>query len=233
MEMPFTVKQFFDLFGTYNDAIWPSQIVAYLLGITALGLALKENRKSSRIVSAILALFWIWIGIVYHIIHFSGINTAAIVFGAFFTLEGLLLLHIGTINKNLSFAFHLRPLPVLGSSFIIYAMVIYPLLGLNFGHTYPKTPMFGVAPCPTTIFTIGILLWATKPVSVCLLAIPFAWSIIGMGAALNLGVLQDYGLVVVGILGTASILLQNRWIDSKHLTRPHEWHHSLKMSDKT
>jgi hypothetical protein len=216
MEIPFTVKQFFDLFGTYNKTIWPSQIFAYLLGITALGLALKENRRSSRIVSAILALFWIWMGIVYHIIHFSCINTAAIVFGAFFILEGLLLLYIGTINQNLSFAFHPRPLPVLGSSFIIYAMVIYPLLGLNFGHTYPKTPMFGVAPCPTTIFTFGMLLWATKPVPAHLLVIPFAWSIIGMGAAVSLGIPQDYGLLVAGILSTALILLRNRWKEPKH-----------------
>jgi hypothetical protein len=70
--------------------------------------------------------------------------------------------------------------------------------------------MFGVAPCPTTIFTFGILLWATKPVPGYLLVIPFLWSIVGMSAALNLQVPQDYGLVVAGVLGTTLILIQNR-----------------------
>ncbi len=70
--------------------------------------------------------------------------------------------------------------------------------------------MFGVAPCPTTIFTLGILLWTTKSVPGYLLVIPFLWSIIGMSAAVNLRVPQDYGLVVAGILGTALILIQNR-----------------------
>jgi hypothetical protein len=42
------------------------------------------------------------------------------------------------------------------------------------------------------------------------LVIPLLWSIIGMSAALNLRVPQDYGLVVAGVLGTALILIQNR-----------------------
>ena len=70
--------------------------------------------------------------------------------------------------------------------------------------------MFGVAPCPTTIFTFGILLWATKSVPAYLLVIPLLWSIVGMSAAVNLRVPQDYGLVVAGVLGTVLILIQNR-----------------------
>jgi hypothetical protein len=88
--------------------------------------------------------------------------------------------------------------------------VIYPLLGLAFDHSYPRVALFGVAPCPTTIFTFGILLWTTKSVPVYLLVIPFLWSIIGGSAALNLRVPPDYGLVVTGVLGTPLILIQNR-----------------------
>jgi hypothetical protein len=84
MTIPFTVEQFFDIFGTYNTAIWPAQVVAYILGIISLGLALRENRLSSRIISAILALFWIWMGVFYHIAHFSVINPAARIFGLFY-----------------------------------------------------------------------------------------------------------------------------------------------------
>jgi hypothetical protein len=70
--------------------------------------------------------------------------------------------------------------------------------------------MFGVAPCPTTIFTFGILLWTIKKVPAYLLVIPFLWSIVGISAAINLRVPQDYGLVVAGFLGTILILIQNR-----------------------
>jgi hypothetical protein len=209
MTIPFTVEQFFNIFGTYNTAIWPAQVVAYIFGIIALGLALRENKLSSRIISGILALFWIWMGVFYHIVHFSVINPAARVFGFFYVLQGVLFLLIGTILGRLSFRFKYKPLPILGVCFILYGMVIYPLLGAAFGHLYPKAPLFGVAPCPTTIFTFGILLWSTKSVPAYLLLIPFLWSIVGMSAALNLRVPQDYGLLVAGVLGTTLILIQN------------------------
>jgi hypothetical protein len=84
MKIPFTFEQFFDIFGTYNTAIWPAQVVAYILGLITLGLALRENKLSSRIISGILALFWIWMGVFYHIFHFSVINPAARIFGLFY-----------------------------------------------------------------------------------------------------------------------------------------------------
>ena len=40
MNIPFTVEQFFDVFRTYNVAIWPAQVVAYLMGVIALALAI-------------------------------------------------------------------------------------------------------------------------------------------------------------------------------------------------
>ena len=209
--MPFTVEQFFDVFGKYNRAIWPAQVLAYILGIVALALAFRESRLSTRVIPGILALFWIWMGVFYHILHFSVINPTARIFGIFFIFQGLLFLLVGTIFGRLAFRFDLRRLPIIGACFILYAMVVYPLLGISFGHSYPRSPMFGVAPCPTTIFTFGLLLWgATRSVPAYVLVIPFFWSLLGMSAAVNLQVPQDYGLIVAGVVGTALILIQNR-----------------------
>jgi Family of unknown function (DUF6064) len=58
-------------------------------------------------------------------------------------------------------------------------------------------------PCTTTIFTFGILLWFDKKIPVSILIIPFAWSTIGFLAALKLGVPEDTGLPVAGILMVA------------------------------
>jgi len=212
MRIPFTVEQFFDIFEAYNSAIWPAQIAAYILGIAALALTFRDKDFSGRTVSVILALFWIWMGVLYHIIHFSVINPAARIFGLFYVLEGLLLLIIGAVLGRLSFRLTAKPLPIVGTCFIFYAMIVYPILGMAFGHSYPRAPVFGVAPCPTTIFTFGLFLWAAKPVPGYLLMVPLIWAIIGMSAAVNLRVPQDYGLVVAGILGTVLILVRNRKI---------------------
>jgi hypothetical protein len=49
-----------------------------------------------------------------------------------------------------------------GALLVFYAMVIYPLLDSVLGHGSPQAPLFGVTPCPTTIFTFG-LLWRDRP----------------------------------------------------------------------
>ena len=209
MKIPFSAEQFFEVFGSYNAAIWPAQILVYILGLIAIAVVFHQHKQSGRIVSGILAFFWIWIGIFYHMIFFSAINVAAWIFAVFYIVQGLLFITIGIIQDKLAFRFSLKPLPVVGACFICFAMIVYPLLGMSFGHWYPKAPMFGVAPCPATIFTFGILLWATKPVPFYLLIIPFMWSVVGMSAAVNLQVAQDYGLVIAGLVGTILILVNN------------------------
>ena len=34
--LPFTVDEFFSVFSAYNNAIWPAQLLAYLLAAVAL-----------------------------------------------------------------------------------------------------------------------------------------------------------------------------------------------------
>ena len=67
------------------------------------------------------------------------------------------------------------------------------------GHVYPSTPTFGL-PCPTTIFTLGLLCWADKKRPPIVWVIPILWSVIGFAAAYSLGIKEDIGLFVAGIL---------------------------------
>ena len=87
-------------------------------------------------------------------------------------------------------------------------IVIYPLIGYALGRIFPSTPTFGT-PCPTTIFTFGLLLWADRKISLSLLIIPVLWSIVGTSAALNFGVKEDFGLLVAATMGTAAIVQHN------------------------
>jgi hypothetical protein len=208
--MPFTVEQFFGVFEDYNLAVWPAQIIGYLLGVAALLFAFRGRGNRSRVVSGVLALYWIWTGVFYHIIYFSGINTAAYIFGALFILQGLIFVLAGTLFNRIRFSFEKNSIPVTGLIFILFAMVLYPLIGRMAGHSYPRVPVFGVAPCPVTIFTFGLLLWADRPVSLYIALIPLLWSLIGVWAAINLQVPQDYGLGLAGVLGTVLLMVRNR-----------------------
>jgi len=210
MELPFTTQQFLEVFKTYNTSIWPVQIIAYLLGGLAIYMAFRKSAGSDRMISLILAGFWLWMGIFYHLTFFTAINTAAYGFGALFILQGLLFLAAGGWKEGLKFRFERNVYGITGAILMTYAMLIYPLIGSQLGHGYPYAPMFGVAPCPATIFTFGILLWATQKVPWWIYAIPGIWSLIGFTAAIKLGILEDTGLLVAGILGVVLLSVKKR-----------------------
>lgn len=198
--LPFTHDQFLGVFAQYNLAIFPAQIVAYLLGLVGVGLVLRPTSGGGRINAAILGVMWLWTGLVYHGLFFSAINGAALVFAAAFVLQAGLLVYFGIARNDLEFG---RPKSLegwIGAGLIAYAMVLYPLLGMFIGSAYPSMPIFGITPCPVTLFTFGLLLLSTTRVSGWLLVIPVLWSLIGGSAAFLLQVPQDWVLLLSGPL---------------------------------
>jgi len=208
--LPFTIDQFFAVFEQYNQAIWPIHIVAYTLGIAVIFLAIKRTRYSDQAISVILACFWAWMGIVYHLMYFSTINGAALGFGVLFIIQAIVWLLSGVIRPKLSFQLDTNPYALTGIVLIVYAMLVYPILGTLLGHGYPRSPSFGVAPCPTTIFSFGLLLLSSAKVPKSVLVIPLLWSLLGFTASFLLGVGEDIGLVVAGVLSVGLLLWRDR-----------------------
>jgi len=198
LRLPFDVADFFAVFARYNEAVWPAQIVLSALALGAVGLALRSRLWSDRAVGGVLGLLWVWMGVAYHWTFFRAINPAATVFAGLFVLEGIVLLAWGAVLHELRFRTSLTVRDLVGALLLVFALAVYPLLGHAAGHRYPAIPTFGL-PCPTTIFTLGLLLWAEPPVPRLLLLIPLAWSAIGASAAVQLGVWEDLGLVVAGV----------------------------------
>lgn len=209
MKLPFTIEEFLNVFENYNLSVYPLQIVFYLIGLSCIFLLFRPNKNSSKIIIASLSFFWLWIGIVYHIIFFSTINKAAYIFGTLFILQGMLFVFYGVAKGNITLAYRKNIFNYIGIIFILYALIFYPFLGYFLGHHYPKAPTFGL-PCPTTIFTFGILLFTDKKIPQLVLVIPLLWSIIGFGAALNLSIYEDYGLVISGIIGYILLQVSNK-----------------------
>ncbi|HET7527386.1 MAG TPA: DUF6064 family protein [Burkholderiaceae bacterium] len=207
--LPFTRDEFMAVFNTYNSGVWPVQIVAYALGLAVVAALWRSTAAASRFIAAALGAMWVWTGVAYHALHFSAINTAAWAFGALFVVQGVALCWIGGVRGRLRFARGGGAAAWIGALLIGYAMVAYPLIGIAAGHHPTELPMFGITPCPLTIFTFGVLLWATPPVSWWLLAVPLAWSLIGGSAAFLLRVPQDWLLLGSGIV-TAALLHHGR-----------------------
>ena len=209
MNLPFNIQQFLQLFKDYNQAVFPLQFLFYLLAIAIIYLSINKNAWSDKTANLIFSFFWLWMGIVYHLLFFSKINYAAYYFSGLFVIQGVLFLVFGVLKKSLAYQFKPSISGWIGSVLIIFALVVYPLLGYFVGHSYPRSPSFGL-PCPTTIFTFGIMLWSEKKIPMVILAIPMLWSAIGFSAALRLGMKEDISLLIAALLTIAVIVSQKK-----------------------
>ena len=192
--IPFTPEQFFGVFARYNTGTWPAPAVFPIVAWVMVLVAARGRRHAGRIVAVWLGLLWLWMGIVYHVGYFRAINPVAAVFGAAFVLQGLLLLRAAA-RDELAFTGPLDARSDAGTAVLLYSLIIYPWVGLAVGHRFPGAPTFGV-PCPSTAYTLGLLLWSSKRVPAKLLIIPVAWAIVATSAAILFGVWEDLGLIV-------------------------------------
>jgi hypothetical protein len=97
-----------------------------------------------------------------------------------------------------------------GLTLLIFAMAVYPVLGWLASHGWPRGPAFGVAPCPTVIFTMGLLSLAEGRVPLHLLVIPVLWALLGGSAAWLLNVPEDLALPLAAFVGLWLILRKTR-----------------------
>ena len=202
--MPFNTQQFFEVFARYNVAVWPAQLVLNAFAVLALLLVFRGRPSDGRWVCAILASLWAWMAVAYHFAFFAAINPAAWVFGGVFLTGAIWLAWVGCVQGRLQFAPRCGWRGWSGVSLILFSLLVYPALSWALGHRYPASPSFGL-PCPTTIFTLGVLTFAKAPVPLSVHVVPMLWAAVGSTAAVALGVYQDLGLLIAG--GLSLVLL--------------------------
>ena len=196
MQLPFTKEQFFDLFAAYNVRLWPALVALWIASVLVSVLLLSSRRPPHRWISALLAAHWAWSAMAYHVGFFTRINQAAWGFAALFLLQAAVFSWVGVVQARLSFAPWRNAWAPVGWGLAAYSL-FYPAINAAQHLSVSRIPTFGV-PCPTMIFTAGMLMFAT-PRSWRLSMVPVMWSVIGGSAAFLLGVSADYALPIAGL----------------------------------
>lgn len=200
--IPFSREQFMAVFVAYNEAVWPAQWLLLGAAVACVALARAGTLRASRAACAILALLWAWMAIAYHWAYFAAINPPAYLFAGLFLVAAGLFAWAGWRGRiRFSLDSHTAPWGLL---LVVIALVGYPIASHWVGHHYPETPTFGL-PCPTTIFTLGLLLLCVSPVPRTVLAIPLLWAAVGTVAAFTFSMYEDFALLFAALL---TLLLQ-------------------------
>lgn len=146
-----------------------------------------------------------WLGLVYHLAFFSAINPLAYVFAGVSVAGGLVFFWQGVVRRRLDFRWTRSARSYIGLVLLVFALIVYPAWTVFAGHGYPAFPTFGL-PCPTTIFTIGLLAFTVAPYSRSPLVVPVLWCFVGGQAAFLLDVPPDSGLIAAGLVGIVLLL---------------------------
>jgi hypothetical protein len=152
----FSPQTYQRLFELYNAALWPAPLFAGAIGLALVLLALKGRPAvAARAALLLLAACWWWVAWAFHLQRYAAINWAATGFAAGFALQGLLLL--GAAGLEWRRARGARR--AAGLALMCFAILIAPWLGLALrGRPLTEAELFGMAPDPTALATVGWLL---------------------------------------------------------------------------
>jgi hypothetical protein len=158
----FSPETYYRLFELHNASIWPAQIAMLAVGAVIFALMLSRIAWSGRAISLLLALAWAFVAYAYFHQRYATINIAAPYFALAFAAQALLLLLIGGAGGKLTFTARKDWIRRAGLALFIFELAVQPLLGPLLGRSWASIELFGIAPDPTVLATLGVLLAADR-----------------------------------------------------------------------
>jgi hypothetical protein len=208
--LAFSPRTYYRLFELYNAAIWPAQAAAAVLGVAILALLRRPGTGRGRLVAAILAGCWLWVALAFHLRRYATINWAATYFAGGFVLEAVLLVWTGVVRGRLVWQPPRDPIARAGLGIFLFALVAQPLIGPLLGRQWRQAELFGVAPDPTALATLGLLLAASGARRWALAFVPAIWCAI-TGATLRAMAAPDAWIMPLGAALVLALAATGWW----------------------
>jgi len=174
----FSPRTYYRLFELYNADIWPAQIATLALGVAILVLLRRGEVWRGQVVAAVLGVCWLWIAWAFHGDRYAAINWAATYVAVGFAVEGLLLVWAGLVRDRMRSPTGGQGMDRVGLAIVLFALVGQPLIGPVVGRAWSQVEIFGVAPDPTAVATLGVLLCTAGRAFWLLAALPIAWCVV-------------------------------------------------------
>jgi len=96
----------------------------------------------------------------------------------------------------------------LGVGLFVSSLALYPLLAPLLGRGWRQAEVFGVAPDPTALGTLGLLLAAEQPPPWWTMAVPLLWCLVSGATLWAMGSPEAWILAVAGVLVVAASRLR-------------------------
>jgi len=191
----FSQRSYFRLIALHNEAVWPAQLLALACGLAVIFCIARPAPRTRRSALLVLAVAWAWIAWAYHLERYADINTAGPWFALAFGVQALLLCFMALRSHGAAPA-RMQKQVALGLAGL--AVLAYPLLAPGSGRGWGQAEVFGIAPDPTAVATLGVLLACR--------ANPIAWLIPLMWCAVSGATLMELRVGYAWLLPTFAIV---------------------------
>jgi Family of unknown function (DUF6064) len=153
----FAPRIYWRLFESLNAAFWPAQLALLAAALRWLWCSARRDADAApRAAALALALCWLCVAWAFLWQRYAPINWAAQAFAAAFVLQAMgLLVLAGRVAA---------PLPAppwrrrIGLLLLLWSLLGHPLLAWLDGRPWQQAEVFGLAPDPTALGTLGWLL---------------------------------------------------------------------------
>ncbi len=196
------------LFAQMNRALWPGQLVFGAAALLTAWLVISGRRVATRVAGAVLVAAWLCSGLVFHLHYFAGLSFTAPAYGGLFLLQAALLAWYLLVRGRPVLAFQPGLAAWAGLLAMAYALIVVPELAL-LGGELATARSFGLAPGPTAVFTLGLLLVGRGRCPLHLLLLPAIWCVIAGATAWTLSIPEDLASPFIAVLLLAVAIRHN------------------------
>ncbi|MBP5856859.1 hypothetical protein KAJ83_07560 [Marivibrio halodurans] len=214
---PYTPEVLTSTMAAFNTATLPLAVVAFALMLGSLLLAAFPRPGSGLLIGGILAAGWVWTAVGWHFGPFAGINFAGPVYGIFFLLQAGLILWLVLWRGRVAFPRGIDGYRAVGGRLALLALIGIPAITPLVGGDVAGMRVAGMAPGPTAVLTIGLLLMARdrrgRWAAVWLAVIPLLWCLAAGVTAWLMTVPEDMALPVLGLGGFALLIVKARRVE--------------------
>jgi hypothetical protein len=170
----FSPETYYRLFELYNADVWPAQIMALAAGVAIFVLMVRGPRWRGQAAATLLAAAWFAVAWAYFLERYATINLAAPYLAWGFAAQAVLIAVSGVLMGRLTFNNPKLLAGKVGVALFLFAILLQPLIGPLIGREWSGVELFGLAPDPTVLATLGVLVAADR-IRLELFVIPVLW----------------------------------------------------------
>ncbi len=205
----FAPRTYWRLFVLHNQAWWPAQVLAVLAGLGVVVALWRDTAFALRFATGVLALCCAFVAWAFLWQRYAEINWAASGFAWGFGAQAAGLLALAA-RSSLVLATG-RARRRVGLGLLFWAVLLHPLLALAMGRLWVQAEVFGLAPDPTAIAMLGVLLCvdavarATRVLLAVLRMGALAWCAVSAATLGTMGSAQGWVMVGAGLVAAAAL----------------------------